>query len=128
MTTYFSTSSFNVFPNDLNYGNTLFGGKLLAEIDCEAAKVARNIIWGTEADNVVTASFDRVDFVSSAKQGELVLMEADVYELGRTSMKIKVDCYVKHGPDRTNWRLICSAKTVFVALKEGQPCPHGKQF
>ena len=125
-TEHFSTSSFNVFPNDLNFGNTLFGGKLMSEIDCEASKVAKSIIYGTEADNIVTACFDHIDFLNPAYQGDLVVMEADVYELGNSSMKIRVDCYVKKGPNKADWLLICSAKTTFVALKNGKSFHHGK--
>lgn len=125
-TQYFMTSSFNVFPTDLNFGNTLFGGKMMAEMDCEAAKVAKAVIWGTAADNVVTACFDRIDFKAPAKQGDLVMMEADLVSLGKTSMQIRVDSYIWNGPDRENWKLICTATATFVALKDGKPYPHGK--
>jgi acyl-CoA hydrolase len=136
MTEHFKTSSFNVFPTDLNHGNTLFGGKILAEIDCEAAKVARSVIYNTQPfvdahegvkryPSAVTARFE-VDFQQPAYQADLVIMEADVVELGRTSMKINVDAYVWNGPDRTNWRKICQAKTVFVCVLDGKPYPHGQ--
>lgn len=127
MTEHGSTSSFYVFPQDLNYGNTLFGGKLLAEIDCEASKVAKSVIYGTGADNTVTAHFD-VDFKHMAKQGSLIVMFADIVELGRSSMKINVDCFVKIGPDKKDWIPVCSAKTVFVAIKDEKPYPHGKSM
>lgn len=125
-TEHFKTSSFYVFPQDLNYGNTLFGGKMLAEMDCEAAKVAKSVIYGTEADNAVTASFDRVDFLAPARQGDLVIMEADVIGLGRSSIKIAIDVFIWKGTDRSNWIKICSATTTFVALKNGKSFPHGK--
>lgn len=128
MTKHFSTSSFFVFSKDLNYGETLFGGKLLAEIDCEAAKVAKSLVYDTEADNVVTASFDRVDFKSPAKKGDLVVMEADVVSLGRTSIKIDVKVWIQKGPDRNNWVEICKANTTFVSLKDGKPYPHNKKM
>jgi len=126
MTEHFSTSSFHVFPDNLNYGNTLFGGKLLAEIDCEASKVAKSVIYGTAADNAVTARFEGVDFIAPARQGNLVIMEADLVKLGTTSMTIKVDCYIKIGSNKERWILICSAITIFVALKNGKKFPHGK--
>ena len=128
MTKHFSTSSFFVFSKDLNYGETLFGGKLLAEIDCEAAKVARSLIYDTAADNAVTASFDRVDFKAPAKKGDLVIMEADIVNLGRTSIKIDVGVWIKKGEDRKNWIEICQAHTTFVAMKEGKSFPHGKEM
>jgi acyl-CoA hydrolase len=94
-TEFFSTSSFFVFSKDLKYGESLFGGKQLAEMDCVAAKVARAVIWNTEADSVVTASFDRVDFKAPAKRGDLVIMEADVISFGRTSLRIKIGVWIK---------------------------------
>ena len=126
MTKHFSTSSFFVFSKDLNYGETLFGGKLLAEIDCEAAKVARSLVYDTGADNAVTASFDRVDFKAPAKKGDLIVMEADINDLGRTSINIHVGVWIKKGPDKQDWILICNAHTTFVALKDGRPYPHKK--
>lgn len=125
-TLYFFTSSFNVFPTDLNHGNTLFGGKILAEIDCEAAKVARAVIHGTAADNVVTACFEKIDFINPAHQGDLVIMEADVIALGRSSIKIQIDAFVWNGPGKENWKKICSANATFVALKDGKSFPHNK--
>jgi len=128
MTKHFSTSSFFVFSKDLNYGETLFGGKLLAEIDCEAAKVARSLIYDTGADNAVTASFDRVDFKAPAKKGDLVVMEADIYELGRTSIKIEINVWIRRGTDKKDWIEICKAHTTFVALKDGKTYPHRKNM
>ena len=125
-TPYFFTSSFNVFPSDLTHGNTLFGGKMLAEIDCEAAKVARSVIYGTAANNVVTASMEKIDFLYPAHQGDLVVMEADVIALGKSSMKIQIDAYVWDGPDRTNWKKICTAIATFVALRDGKSIPHNR--
>jgi acyl-CoA hydrolase len=124
-TIHFQTSSFTVFPTDLNYGNTLFGGKMMAEIDCEAAKVARSVLYGTGADNAVTKTFN-TEFLNPAKQSDLVVMEADVVTLGTTSITIQVDAYVWAGPDRKNWKKICSVQTVFVALKDGQKFAHGQ--
>jgi acyl-CoA thioesterase YciA len=126
MTLHKSVSSFFVFSKDLNYGDTLFGGKLLAEIDCEAAKVVRSLIYDTEAENCVTASFDRVDFKNPARKGDLVVMEADIVDLGRTSVKVDVSVWVKKGSNRADWIEICKAHTTFVAIKEGRPFPHGK--
>lgn len=128
MTKHFSTSSFFVFSKDLNYGETLFGGKLLSEIDCEAAKVARSLIYDTDADGVVTASFDRVDFKSPAKRGDLVVMEADIESLGRTSCKIQIGVWIKRGPDKKDWTLICNAQTTFVCMKNGKPHPHATKM
>ncbi len=122
-----SISSFQEFPGDLNFGNTLFGGKMLAESDCEGAKVARSVIYGTEADNVVTASMERVNFMNPAYQGDLIVMIADVISFGKSSsMKIIIDSYIKKGPDKENWIPICKVFATFVSMKDGKPFPHGQ--
>jgi acyl-CoA hydrolase len=127
MTQHFRTSSFFVFPNDLNHGNTLFGGKMLSEIDCEAAKVARSVVLDTPGLHTVTARFE-VDFENPAYQGDEVVLEADVVALGKSSIKIDVAVYVRSGPDRNTWERICVAKTVFVSVsrESGRAIPHGK--
>lgn len=124
-TKHFQTSSYRVFPNDLNYGNTLFGGKIMAEVDCEAAKVAWSVLYGTAATNVVTKRFE-IDFIAPGRQGDLIVMEADVDTLGKTSININVDVYKWDGPIRRNWTLIASAEAVFVALKDGVKFEHGQ--
>jgi len=126
MSIHKSTSSFFVFNKDLNQGDTLFGGKLLSEIDCEAAKVTTSLIYDTESDNCVTASFDKVDFKYPAKKGDLVILEADIIDLGRTSVKIEIIVWIKKGTNKNNWLEICKAHTTFVCLKDGKPYPHGK--
>lgn len=135
MSQFKSNSSFQVFPGDLNHGATkltdiskatLFGGKLMAENDCEASKVARNVIWDTDADTVVTARVEGFDFEHPAKLGDLIIMEADIIKFGRSSMQIKVMSYIKNGPDKKLWIKICDALFTFVALKDGKSYPHGK--
>lgn len=96
----------------------------MSEIDCEASKVARSVLYGTEATNAVTKTFN-TEFLSPAHQGDLVVMEADVIALGNTSITIQVEAFVWKGPDREKWARICTVRTVFVGLKNGQKCEHG---
>ena len=123
-----SVSSFFVFGKYLNFGDTLFGGKLMAELDLEASKVFRSLIWDTAADNFVTASFDRIDFKYPAKKGDLIQLEADISSLGRTSIKIDVTAWIKRGINRNEWIEICTAHTTFVSLKDGIPYKHNKKI
>ena len=75
-----------VLPPDTNNLQTIFGGKVLAYIDEIAA------ITSMKHSNcaVVTASIDRVDFVSSASVGDVLELEAIVSSTGRTSMEVYV--------------------------------------
>ena len=75
-----------VLPPDTNHLQTIFGGKVLAYIDEIAAITAMK----HSNTAVVTASIDRVDFVSSAYVGDVLELEAVVSSTGRTSMEVYV--------------------------------------
>ncbi|MFB5661913.1 acyl-CoA thioesterase [Alteribacillus sp. HJP-4] len=75
-----------VLPPDTNHLDTIFGGKILAYIDEIAAVAAMKHSNST----VVTASIDSVDFVSSAKAGEALTLEASLTYTGTSSMEVYV--------------------------------------
>ncbi|ANB62362.1 acyl-CoA thioesterase [Anoxybacteroides amylolyticum] len=75
-----------VLPSDTNHLGTIFGGTVLAYIDEIAAVSAMR----HARKAVVTVSIDKVDFISSAKVGDILKLEAFVYSTGRTSMKVFV--------------------------------------
>lgn len=114
--------TFAVFPEDLNYNGTLFGGKILAEMDIAAAKVARRLLYGTPCDGAVTASLDKVNFRKPALLGDMIEMKARLTGLGNTSIRISVKVIKE---DKCGQReQICEALFTFVALKENKPYPH----
>lgn len=75
-----------ILPPDTNHHGSIFGGKILAYID-EIAAIACMKHANKE---VVTASFDSVDFVSPAYAGDLLELEAIVTATGRSSMEVYV--------------------------------------
>jgi acyl-CoA hydrolase len=116
--------SFDVFPEDMNYTGSLFGGKILAEMDKTAAKAARRILYGTECDSAVTVSLDKVDFISPAHLGDFIELRAHITRLGNTSIQIHV--FVSKENIMGHIEKICEGVFVFVALKNGKPHPHGR--
>ena len=117
------THTFTVFPDDMNYAGSLFGGKILAEMDIAAANAARKLLRGTDCEGAVTASLDRVDFKKPAKLGDIIELQANVVGLGRTSIVISVS--VNKEDLRTGVvEQICDARFTFIALKDGKPHPH----
>lgn len=78
-----------VLPPDTNHLQTIFGGQVLAYIDEIAAITAMK----HSKRAVVTASIDSVDFVSSARVGDVLELEAIVSSTGRTSMEVFVSVY-----------------------------------
>jgi acyl-CoA hydrolase len=109
-----------VLPPDTNHMQTIFGGKVLAYIDEIAAISAMK---HSNKPTVVTASIDSVDFVSSAKVGDVLELEAVVSSTGRTSMEVFVSV---HSMDlRTGARkLTTESFLTMVAMDENKkPTP-----
>ncbi|WP_419867844.1 acyl-CoA thioesterase [Chryseobacterium sp. CT-SW4] len=109
-----------VKPEDLNPNHSLFGGRLLQWIDEEAALYA---IIQLENTKVVTKFISEINFVSSAKQGDIVEIGIEVLKFGSTS--ITLQCEVRN--KMTHQTIITVDKIVMVNLdEEGNPSPHGK--
>lgn len=56
--------SFTVFPDALNYGGSLFGGKLLAEMDLAASNAARRLLYGTDFNGLARTITPRILSIS----------------------------------------------------------------
>nr|WP_317632421.1 hotdog domain-containing protein [uncultured Flavobacterium sp.] len=109
-----------VKPEDLNPNRTLFGGKLLAWIDEEAALYS---IVQLENPHVVTKFMSEINFMASAKQGDIVEIGIEVIEFGRTSLVLR--CEVRN--KMTHETIITVDRITMVNLDEnGKPLPHGK--
>ena len=108
-----------VLPPDTNHLETIFGGTVLSYIDEIAA------ITAMKHSNrvVVTASIDTVNFLSSAKVGDILHLEGVVISTGRTSMEVyvKVECQSLKSKEKT---LTTTAILTMVAVDdEGKPTP-----
>ncbi len=109
-----------VKPEDLNPNGTLFGGRLLQWIDEEVALYA---IIQLEIPKTVTKFMSEIDFVSSAKQGDIIEIGIDVIKFGRTS--ITLGCEVRNKITRKT--IIAIDKIIMVSLDEtGNTVAHGK--
>ncbi|WP_255396049.1 acyl-CoA thioesterase, partial [Bacillus sp. S2-R3J1-FB-BA1] len=83
----FKTS--RVFPTDLNEHNTLFGGKILAEMDMVASVSAKR----HARNECVTASMDWVDFLHPVRSSDWVSYECFVIWTGRTRREVRAGTY-----------------------------------
>lgn len=107
-------------PEDLNPNGTLFGGRLLQWIDEEVALYA---IIQLEIPKTVTKYISEIDFVSSAKQGDIIEIGIEVVKFGNSSITLK--CEVRN--KLTHKTIIDIEKIIMVSLDEkGLPVPHGK--
>ncbi|WP_250518820.1 hotdog domain-containing protein [Caballeronia sp. ATUFL_M1_KS5A] len=109
-----------VKPEDLNPNGTLFGGSLLRWIDEEAAIYA---ICQIGNQRVVTKFISEIDFVSSARQGDIIELGITATQFGRTSITLRVEVRNKI----TRKSILTIEKMVFVNLDAaGEPAPHGR--
>ena len=107
-------------PEDLNPNHSLFGGRLLQWIDEEAALYA---IIQLENPRTVTKYISEINFVSSAKQGDIIEIGIEATDFGHTS--ITLSCEVRN--KMTQQTIITIDKFIFVGLDEnGKPVKHGK--
>ncbi len=106
-----------VLPADTNNYGTIFGGRLLEWADkCAAIAAIRHC-----RSSVVTASFDRVDFLRPVKARYFVVMTAEVIAAFRTSIEVAVSVDAEH-PERGERVRTCEARVTMVAVDElGHP-------
>jgi acyl-CoA hydrolase len=117
-----STYSFTVFPDSLNYAGTLFGGKLLSEMDLAASNAARKWLYHTSCDGLVTAQLSEVNFKSPGMLGDIVEIDCTITKVGISSITVLVNVIKESKTGQSG--VICTARFVFVALKDGVPFPH----
>jgi acyl-CoA hydrolase len=109
-----------VKPEDLNANATLFGGRLLAWIDEEAALYS---IIQLENKKVVTKYMSEINFMSTAEQGDIVEIGIEVVHFGKTSLTLKSEVRNK----MTRETIITVDNIIMVNLDgNGKPAPHGK--
>ncbi|SHG32032.1 acyl-CoA thioesterase [Flagellimonas flava] len=109
-----------VKPEDLNANGTLFGGKVLAWIDEEAALYS---IVQLESKKVVTKYISEINFMSTAMKGDIIEIGIEVIKFGTTS--ISLNCEVRN--KMTHESIVTVDNIIMVNLDEsGNPAPHGK--
>ncbi len=109
-------------PEDLNANGMLFGGSLLRWLDEEAAIYTITML---KNPYVVTKFMSEINFVSSARSGDIIEMGMKVMEVGRTSITLK--CEVRN--IMTHHTILSIEQIVFVNLdSSGLPSAHGKKL
>ena len=109
-----------VMPMHTNgMAGVMFGGIMMQWIDvCAGVSAMRHAMGG-----VLTASIDRLDFLSPVRVGETVILQSKVNYTSKTSME--VGCRVETEDMRTGTRrYVTKAYLTFVAIDEhGRPKP-----
>ena len=108
-----------VLPNDTNTHGRALGGAVLHWMDVCGAIAAMRFA----NEGVVTASMEHVDFKRPIDLGEVEVVEAYVYDTGRTSLDVTVEVRAEN-PRTDTERATTSSFFTFVAVDDdGEPTP-----
>jgi acyl-CoA thioesterase YciA len=107
-----------VKKSDLGIYGNLFGGQLMKWLDIAGAAYAMQTC---DSPRMVTISIDRCEFKKPAKEGQMVKLYAGIYEIGRTSITIKVEAR-SHNVYSGEQKVVVSTHVKFVRIDEdGNP-------
>lgn len=100
-------------PSDTNPAGDIFGGWVMSQMD-----IAAGICAGQRAQTrVVTVEIDRMSFIRPVKVGDILGVYTHVHSIGRTSMQIGVEAWVRRGRIGTREK-VTEGIFKFVALGE----------
>lgn len=109
-------------PRDTNPAGDIFGGWIMSQLDIAGAVLAREIAHG----RVVTVAVDAMTFMKPVGVGDVVCCYGHCTHVGRTSLKIKLEMWVKKIYDHevTVRDMVTEACFTYVAVDDqGKPRP-----
>lgn len=109
-------------PGDTNPAGDIFGGWIMAQLDISGAILAREIAQG----RVVTVAVDAMSFLKPVAVGDVVCCYGRCSKVGRTSLKINLELWVKkiYDSEVATRDLVTEACFTYVAVdKDGKPRP-----
>lgn len=98
-------------PNDANQTGDIFGGWLMAKIDIAGAILAAKKTKG----HVVTVAVKELFFLQPLFVHDLVSFYADIVNIGKTSITVKVEVY-SESLSRPGFIRVSEAIIVYVAV------------
>ncbi|QLC33979.1 acyl-CoA thioesterase [Halarchaeum sp. CBA1220] len=106
-----------VQPNHANNYETVHGGNVMKWMDEVGAMSAMR----HAGETCVTASIDHMDFMRPVPVGDIVVIEAYVYDVGRTSVKVRLRAFGEN-PRTGERHQTTESYFVFVAVdQDGRP-------
>ena len=109
-------------PADTNPAGDIFGGWIMSQLDISGAVLAREISHG----RVVTVAVDAMTFLKPVGVGDTVCCYGRCIHVGRTSLKVKLELWVKKIYERESMQrsLVTEACFTYVAVDDhGRPRP-----
>ena len=108
-------------PSDTNPSGDIFGGWLLSLMDLGGAILAKELARG----RVVTVAADATSFLKPVKVGDVVCCYGQCTHVGRTSLKIKLEVWVKKVDREPIGERECVTEAVFTYVAvdpQGKAC------
>jgi len=107
-------------PADTNPSGDIFGGWIMAQMDMGGAILAKEMARG----RVVTVAVDAVTFLKPVSVGDVVCCYGQCVHIGNTSLKVKLEVWVKKVANEPIGERYCVTEGVitYVAVgKDGRP-------
>ena len=106
-------------PADMNGNGDIFGGWVLSQMDIACGILARERARG----RCTTVAVDAMKFIRPVAVGDVLCVYTRIGRVGRTSMGIEVEAWVKRGAVGEREK-VTEAVFTFVAIdEEGKPRP-----
>lgn len=109
-------------PKDTNSNGDIFGGWLLSQMDLAGAICAREIAHG----RVTAVAVGNMVFLCPVPVGSTVSCYGEVLEIGRSSIKVRIEVWVKHY-SRDAQQKVTDGDFVYVAIDDSgrtRPVPN----
>jgi acyl-CoA thioesterase YciA len=106
-------------PADANPNGDIFGGGLLRQMDLGGGGVA----YQRAAGRIATIAVDGMAFLQPVFIGDLVSVYAELERVGRTSLRVRIDSYVRRRRDHTRVKVTEGVFTYVAIDENGRPRP-----
>ena len=97
-------------PSDTNANGDIFGGWIMSQMDMGGAILAKEIAHG----RVVTVAVESMNFIKPISVGDVVCCYGQCLKVGRSSIKIKVEVWVKKVSSEPIGERYCVTDAVFT--------------
>lgn len=107
-------------PADTNANGAIFGGWIMSQMDLGGSLLANEVALGP----VGTVAVSEMNFSRPVKVGDVVCTHGNLVKVGRTSITVQVEVWVKPvlTPEAGARYKVAQAQFVYVAIdKDGRP-------
>ena len=106
-------------PADTNTSGDIFGGWVLSQMDQAGGVIAAERARG----RVATVAVNAMQFISPVKVGDVLGVYGEVQKVGRTSMTIRLEAWVRRGMIGDHEKVTEAVFTLVALDAQGRPRP-----